>query len=92
MKAVVIENDRGSAEGPCWLSKAVNLRGVWCPEATDEFQLLFPYHSANGLMNDIPNAYQRGQVNSNLTLVRIYKKGTKPEDAVDKLNSFFKGL
>lgn len=89
---VIVENDRGSVEGPCWISNAVNPRSVWCPEATDEFQPLFPYHSANGLMNDIPNAYERGQVNSNLTLVRIYKKGTKPEDAVNKLNSFFKGL
>ncbi|MBA7570841.1 Formate dehydrogenase H [subsurface metagenome] len=89
---VIVENDRGSVEGPCWLSKAVSPRSVWCPEATDEFQPLFPYHSANGLMNHIPDVYQRGQVNSNLTLVRIYKKGTRPQDAVDKLNSFFKGL
>lgn len=89
---VIVENDRGSVEGPCWVSKAVNLRSVWCPEATDEFQPLFPYPSANGLMKNIPNAYERGQVNSNLTLVRIYQKGTKPQDAVDKLNSFFRGL
>jgi anaerobic selenocysteine-containing dehydrogenase len=88
---VVVENDRGSIEGPCWINQSVSLRSVWCPEGADEFQPLFPYQSANGLMDDIADTKGQGQVNSDLRLVRIYLKGTKPQDAVDKLNSFFKG-
>jgi anaerobic selenocysteine-containing dehydrogenase len=86
---IVVENDRGETEYPVWASETVDARCIWCPRGTDPYQPFYPYQSIEHLMGEIEGDLRRDRLQSNTAMVRVFKKGTNPQEAVDKLTGFF---
>ena len=89
---IVAENDRGKIVGPAWVNEMVDPGEAWFPEAFDPYQPFYPYESGNVLVDDVIKDPYYTQAQYKCNLVRIYKLGDDPEEAVRKTKEFLKKI
>ncbi len=51
---VVVENEWGKIKAPAWVTDQVDEETIFCPLGTDPYDPSYPYESASGLMDFVP--------------------------------------
>ena len=75
---VVVENDRGRIKAPAWVTDQVDEETIFCPLDADPYDPSYPYESACGLMDFVPENEDCGRRYVEATLVKVKKVGNLP--------------
>ncbi len=82
---VVLENDRGSIDGPAWVTEMVPPWGCWVNFGFDRYQPFHPYETVNVVIDDIIKDPVYGQIQWKSMAVRVYRKGAQGSEAASKV-------